>query len=51
MLCWPGVSLSVAHPWAVVWFGLNGAALLALLGMISSIWAEKFDHNAAVMFL
>jgi ABC-2 type transport system permease protein len=48
MLLWPGVSLAMAHPWAVLWFGLNGAFLLASLGMISSIWAEKFDHNAAV---
>jgi ABC-2 type transport system permease protein len=48
MLLWPGVSLSVAHPWAVVWFGLMGSVFLALLGLLSSIWAEKFDHNAAV---
>ena len=48
MLFWPGVSLSVAHPWAVVWFGLMGAMLLSTLGLLSSIWADKFDHNAAV---
>lgn len=48
MLLWPGVSLSMAHPWAVVWFGLMGSVFLALLGLLSSIWAEKFDHNAAV---
>lgn len=48
MLLWPGVDLSMAHPWAVVWFGIGGAAFLALLGLLSSIWAEKFDHNAAV---
>ncbi len=48
MLLWPGVSLAVAHPWAVVWFGLMGAILLSLLGLASSIWADKFDHNAAV---
>ncbi|EJU09913.1 ABC transporter permease [Novosphingobium sp. 11B] len=48
MLLWPGVSLSMAHPWAVVWFGLAGSAFLALLGLLSSVWAEKFDHNAAV---
>jgi ABC-2 type transport system permease protein len=48
MLLWPGVSLSVAHPWAVVWFGLMGSLFLALLGLLTSIWAEKFDHNAAV---
>ncbi len=48
MLLYPGVSLSVAHPWAVIWFGLMGATMLALLGLLTSIWAEKFDHAAAV---
>lgn len=45
---WPGVSLTMAHPWAVVWFGLMGAIFLSFLGLLSSIWAEKFDHNAAI---
>ncbi|MXP14682.1 ABC transporter permease [Altererythrobacter confluentis] len=48
MSLWPGVSLGVEHPWVVAWFGLMGAVLLALLGLLASIWAEKFDHNAAV---
>ncbi|WP_156841969.1 ABC transporter permease [Novosphingobium aquimarinum] len=48
MSFWPGVDLSIAHPWAIVWFGLMGSVFLALLGLLSSIWAEKFDHNAAI---
>ncbi|MCB2074619.1 MAG: ABC transporter permease [Novosphingobium sp.] len=48
MLLWPGVSLAMAHPWAVVWFGLMGSIFLSFLGLLSSIWAEKFDHNAAI---
>jgi len=48
MLLWPGVHLGMAHPWAVVWFGLMGAILLSLIGLLTSLWAEKFDHNAAV---
>jgi ABC-2 type transport system permease protein len=48
MALWPGVSLGVAHPWAVVWFGLMGSLLLAIMGLATSIWAEKFDHNAAI---
>ena len=48
MSLWPGVSLAMAHPWAVVWFGLMGALMLATVGLATSIWAEKFDHNAAV---
>ncbi|MBV1916573.1 MAG: ABC transporter permease [Sphingomonadaceae bacterium] len=48
MLLWPGVDVSIAHLWAVVWFGLMGAIFLSVLGLLSSIWAEKFDHNAAI---
>jgi ABC-2 type transport system permease protein len=48
MALWPGVSLAVAHPWALVWFGLMGSLMLATLGLATSIWAEKFDHNAAI---
>jgi ABC-2 type transport system permease protein len=48
MLLYPGVSLAMAHPWAVLWFGLMGSVMLALLGLVTSIWAEKFDHAAAV---
>ncbi len=48
MLLWPSVHLTMAHPWAVVWFGLMGSLFLSLLGFLSSLWAEKFDHNAAV---
>lgn len=48
MALWPGVDLAVVHPWAIVWFGLMGALLLSFLGLLTSMWAEKFDHNAAV---
>lgn len=45
---WPGVNLTAAHPWAIAWFGLMGSMMLATLGLATSIWAEKFDHNAAI---
>lgn len=48
MALWPGVTLGVAHVWAIVWFGLMGSIMLALFGLSTSIWAEKFDHNAAI---
>lgn len=48
MLLWPGVGLSVVHWWAVIWFGLMGSVMLALMGLATSIWSEKFDHNAAI---
>jgi ABC-2 type transport system permease protein len=48
MLFWPGVDVDVEHFWAVVWFGLMGSAMLSLIGVLTSIWAEKFDHAAVV---
>ena len=48
MLLWPGVDLGLAHLGAIVWFGLMGSMMLAFFGLITSIWAEKFDHAAAV---
>lgn len=48
MLLWPGVHVAPSHFWAVFWFGLMGSLMLSFLGLITSIWAEKFDHAAAV---
>ena len=48
MALYPGVTLHARAPWAIVWFGLMGSMLLALMGLVASVWAEKFDHNAAV---
>jgi ABC-2 type transport system permease protein len=48
MLLWPGVSVEVRRPELVLLFGLLGSLLLGFLGVITSLWAEKFDHNAAV---
>ena len=48
MLVWPGVSVDVRQPGLVLWFGLMGSVLLAFLGLLTSVWAEKFDHAAAV---
>lgn len=48
MLLWPGVHVGIAHPLSVLWFGLLGSLMLGFLGLLTSIWAEKFDHAAAV---
>ena len=53
-ICWcamalyPDVHVAPRHLWAVLWFGFLGAMFLSLLGVLTSIWAEKFDHAAAV---
>jgi len=48
MALWPGVDVTPVHLWAILWFGFLGSLFLALLGVMTSIWAEKFDHAAAV---
>ncbi len=44
--CW-FTDMSFVYPLWVIVFGLLSAALLAALGLIAGIWAEKFDQLAA----
>jgi ABC-2 type transport system permease protein len=48
MQLFPGVHVMPRAPMIILWFGLLGSAMLAFLGLLTSIWAEKFDHAAAV---
>jgi ABC-2 type transport system permease protein len=44
----PFVDMSVAHPWAVAYFGLSAALMMGVIGVMAGLWAEKFDHLAVV---
>ena len=37
-----------AHLWAVLYFGLSASVMMAMVGVLSGIWAEKFDQLAVV---
>ena len=39
---------TVQHPLAVAFYGLSASLLLSLLGALTGLWAEKFDHTAGV---
>jgi ABC-2 type transport system permease protein len=41
------VPLPILHPLWVLAFGLVGSGVLATLGIVAGIWAEKFDQIAA----
>ncbi len=43
----PGVNVPMKDPLLVLYFGTMGAILLALLGILTGVWADKFDHAAA----
>ena len=40
--------LGIAHPWAILVFGLLGMVLHSLVGVLVGIWAEKWDHFSAM---
>jgi ABC-2 type transport system permease protein len=44
----PFVVMQPAHLWAVVYFAAMASLMLSILGFLAAIWAEKFDHMAAV---
>jgi ABC-2 type transport system permease protein len=48
MLFWPGVNVIPQHPFVALFYALMGASLLTFVGMITSIWGDKFDHAAMV---
>ena len=48
MALWPGVHVRIADPLSVIGFGLLGALMLSFLGLITSIWADKFDQAAMI---
>ncbi len=38
----------IRQPWAIVYFGVSAAVFMALIGLLTGIVAEKFDHVATV---
>ncbi len=48
MLLAPGIDVPINNIGVVLYFGTAGAVMLALLGILTGIWADKFDHAAAV---
>ena len=44
----PIVSMHVVSTAAIVFYAIAASLLLSLLGVIAGLWADKFDHVAAV---
>ena len=42
------VKITISHILVILYFGLAGAFMLSLLGAMTAIWADKFDHSAAI---
>lgn len=48
VVIFPVVGTGMAHPLWALWFAFAGSVILALLGLIVGIHAEKFDQMAAI---
>ena len=45
---YPFVEITLHHPLIAVYFAVMASLLLSFIGMLGGIWADKFDHMAAV---
>lgn len=45
---WPGVSAMPQHPLILAYFMVSAAVMLSMLGILTGLWAEKFDHSATI---
>ena len=45
---WMFVDFQILHPLALIYFALSGALMMALIGIMGGIWADKFDHIQAL---
>ncbi|WP_371810943.1 ABC transporter permease [Caulobacter sp. S45] len=45
---WPFSRFGIVHPWAILYFSVMSSIVLALVGVVTGLWAEKFDHLASV---
>ena len=40
--------ISLAHLWAILYFGISGAMMLSLLGVMTGVWGQRFDQTSAI---
>ena len=45
---WPFSHYGLAHAWAVIYFALMASLIMAATGVLTALWAQKFDELAAV---
>ncbi len=45
---WPFAHFGIYNILAILYFAVIASAIMALVGVVAGLWAEKFDHLAAV---
>lgn len=42
------IDITFTHIWAIGFFAITGCAMMAAFGLMAGLWADKFDHMAAI---
>ncbi len=42
------IDIQITHLWAIAYFGVMGCVMMAAFGLMAGLWADKFDHMAAI---
>jgi ABC-2 type transport system permease protein len=45
---WPFARFGVEHAWAIIYFALVSSLITAQLGVLTGLWAQKFDQMATI---
>ena len=48
LVMWLAVPFELPHPGYALFHAVAGSLMLALLGIVAGLWAEKFDHMSAM---
>lgn len=44
----PFITIHMTHPLVALYFFVTGSIMMSLVGALTGIWAQKFDHTAAI---
>lgn len=44
----PIEAVMITHPFIIAYYAVGAAIMLSLMGLLTGIWAEKFDHVATI---
>ena len=45
---WLFTDLQIVNPWIVIFHGVGASMMLSLVGLITAIWADKYDNVASI---
>jgi len=48
LVMYAATDMTIVNPWIIIFYGVSASVMLSLLGLITAIWADKFDNIASI---